>query len=399
MQVVAVFDDLGASDELRSALDERFGPKGWIEADYRTAGDFLRANTRTNGACNLAVIGLGGEDDTAMARAEGFLKTVPAGSWRSILAASNSVSSSSVHRLLRAGAGDFVPLPLPPESLDEAVTRLIVLKPETVIEAGGSAPRGKVIAVYRAAGGMGATTIATNLAWELASIKKDPVSVGLIDLDLQFGDIATYLDLPKRDSAYELMSNAGAIDATSLEQTMAKFKDSLRVLTCPPDVVPLDMISGNDVELLLNVAAAQFDFTIVDLPAALTEWSEQVFAQSEITYVVTDQSVRGAKDTLRYLQGLKAAGMDMAKVQLVLNRSPGMFDLAGRSRVKAMEKSFGVDFSHWLSEGGPQVVEAEDQGVPLAISYKRNALRNDLKKLAVKLQAEASAQVNAQARH
>jgi pilus assembly protein CpaE len=69
--------------------------------------------------------------------------------------------------------------------------------------------QGAVFAVQNLAGGTGATTLSVNLAWELANVdKKKSPSVCLIDFDLQFGSVATYLDLPRRDIVLEFLQEA-----------------------------------------------------------------------------------------------------------------------------------------------------------------------------------------------
>ena len=69
----------------------------------------------------------------------------------------------------------------------------------------------------------------------------------LIDLDLQFGSVSTYLDLPRRDIVLELLTETDTMDSESFGQALQKFGDTLNVFTSPPEMVPLDLITSEDV--------------------------------------------------------------------------------------------------------------------------------------------------------
>ena len=78
------------------------------------------------------------------------------------------------------------------------------------------------LAVHGLAGGSGASTFATNLAWELASVTKEAPRVCLIDFDFQFGSAATYLDLPRKEAVFDLLSDAATADSDTLLQAIEK---------------------------------------------------------------------------------------------------------------------------------------------------------------------------------
>ena len=113
-----------------------------------------------------------------------------------------------------------------------------------MVKPAGVNREGVLIAVHGLAGGTGSTTLAVNIAWELANIdKKDPPRVCILDLDLQFGSVSTYLDLPRREAVYELLSNTESMDDEVFMQGLLSFNDKLHVLTAPSEMLPLDLIS------------------------------------------------------------------------------------------------------------------------------------------------------------
>ena len=174
-----------------------------------------------------------------------------------VILIAEDVTPASLHSLLRKGADEFVPYPLPEGELAQTIERVraadipVVAQPACPSLKSGDQKNGAVLAVHGLAGGTGATTLAVNLAWELAIISGDTSpSVCLLDLDLQFGAASTYLDLPRREVVYEMLSDTESMDEESFAQSLLTFEDKLEVLTAPTDMLPLDLISPEDITLL-----------------------------------------------------------------------------------------------------------------------------------------------------
>ncbi|MEM6944318.1 MAG: pilus assembly protein CpaE, partial [Pseudomonadota bacterium] len=133
------------------------------------------------------------------------------------------LSTATLHQLLRNGANEFIPYPLPEGELAQAIERLKRPAPEALppeemrntLTATGDR-EGVIFPIHGIAGGSGASTLAVNLAWELANIDKaKPPRVCLIDLDLQFGSASTFLDLPRRDAVLEMLQDTESMDSES----------------------------------------------------------------------------------------------------------------------------------------------------------------------------------------
>jgi len=303
------------------------------------------------------------------------------------------VTPAALHHLLRTGADEFVPYPLPEGELAAAVARLGRSKadpaPEpasrVALKGGGD---GVLIAVQGLCGGCGTTTFAVNLAWELANIAKDrSPRVCLIDLDLQFGTVATYLDLPRRDAVVELMSDLRSMDGDSFAQALVGFEDRLQVLTSPPDLLPLDLVSPDDIRRLLDVAREHFDFVIVDMPTALLDWTDTVLTQAQVFFVLMELDMRSAQNALRLKRALQSEDLPFDKLRFALNRAPKFTDLQGKSRAKRMADTLGIALQLWLPDGGKPVQTAGDHGLPLASHAAKNPLRKEIVKLAAELHA------------
>ncbi|MBO9402446.1 AAA family ATPase [Shimia sp. R9_3] len=305
------------------------------------------------------------------------------------------VTPASLHHLLRHGADEFIPYPLPPGELQAAIEKLRTTTtakaagPESkvTLSASSESREGVLIAVHGLAGGTGATTLATNLGWELATIGDTPPSVCLVDLDLQFGTMSTYLDLPRPDSVFELITDTESMDSDSFGQALQKYEDILHVLTAPADIIPLDLVGPEDIERVLEMARKHYDYVIVDMPSTLVQWSEVVLQAAHVYFATMEIDMRSAQNAMRLKRALQAEDLPFEKLRYVMNRAPKFTDLAGKSRVKRLAESLSISIDLHLPDGGKQIAQASDHGQPLAVSAAKNPLRKEIAKLANSLHA------------
>ncbi|PYG26452.1 AAA family ATPase [Pelagimonas varians] len=315
------------------------------------------------------------------------------------------VTPASLHQLLRQGADEFVPYPLPEGELAAAVQRLRTPPAPAVevptegktagvkLSGGGD---GVLIAVQGIAGGVGATTMAVNLAYELSECRKEKQpKVCLIDLGLQFGSVATYLDLPRRESVLELLSDIESMDGDSFGQALVSFEDKMQVFTSPSDVLPLDMIGPADVQRILDVARDHFDYVIVDMPGTIVQWTETVLNEAQVYFAVVGLDMRSAQNTIRLKRALQSEDLPFEKLRFVLNNAPKFTDLQGKGRVKRMADGLGITLELQLPDGGKPVAQACDHGLPLAHHVPKNPLRKELVKLALQLDAVGNSDAEA----
>jgi len=240
-----------------------------------------------------------------------------------------------------------------------------------------------VIPVQGLSGGSGATTLAVNLAWELANVdRKAPPKVCLIDLDLQFGSVATYLDLPRREAVLEFLSDLATAEGERLMTAMVPYQDRLQVLTSPAELVPLDLIGPSEVERLIEMARVNFDYVVIDMPSSLVDWSATVLQAAHVYFSTLELDMRSAQNTMRMKRALQSEELPFEKLRFVLNRAPGFTDLSGKSRAKRLADSLGISIELQMPDGGRAVTQSADHGTPLAEGAGKNALRREIAKLA-----------------
>ncbi|WP_103258030.1 AAA family ATPase [Tabrizicola aquatica] len=386
--------DVQRFDLLIDDMEQELG-EAWGDLNFEDALVFLKQPDSTG--MQFVAIAVDSEDESELSKMNDVIKAAKAKKIKVLLIA-NQVSPSVLHQMLKLGADDFVPYPLPEGALHDSIERL--RKPAPVMPDGfdpatglynpNLRPKGDrngvILPVHGMAGGVGASTFAANLAWELATIPdSEGCRVCVIDLDLQFGSIATYLDLTRKEAVLEVLSDTAAIDADSLMKSMQTFNDKLYVFSAPADMLPLEMVTPEDVARILDTAQANFDFVIVDMPSTVVAWTEAVLTRAHVYFALLELDLRSAQNILRFIRALKAEALPHDKVRYVLNRAPKFTDLSAKARVKRMAESLDIDIEVQLPDGGEQVTQANDHGLPIAESAGKNPLRKELQKLAKSL--------------
>ena len=384
-------------DEMEREMGEAWGDLGFDDALV-----FLQQPEASE--LEFIAIALDAEDEGDLSLIASVIRAARAANTHVILVA-NQLSPTGLHQLMRLGADDFVPYPLPDGALHDAISRIraaATAAPAPVatgsslvlVDEDSNAPAfrargnrsGLVLPIHGMAGGSGASTFAANLAWELANADKmNPPRVCLMDLDFQYGSIATYLDLPRKDAIFEILTDPTNVDSDSLIKSMQTYKDKLCVFTAPAEMLPLDIISGEDLGRLIDMAVANFDFVLVDMPKTVVTWTEAVLSRAHVYFSLLDLDLRSAQNVLRFVRALKAEALPHEKLRYVLNRAPKFTDLSAKARVKRMSESLDIQIEVQLPDGGAQVTQANDHGLPLAESAAKNPLRKELQKLAKSL--------------
>lgn len=388
-------------DDMEEELGESWGDLGFDDA--LIFFDQTEAST-----LRFVAIAVNAEDEADLTLISDIIRKAKSKSIKVILIA-DQVGPVALHQLLRLGAEDFVPYPLPEGALHEAIARIstptapaapmpapnaaaAVAEPPAVTPEPSPSFKAKgdrdavVLPIHGLAGGCGASNFAVNLAWELATLQKtDGPRVCLIDLDFQYGSVATYLDLPRKEAVFDLLSDTSSADSDAMLSAMLTFNDKLHVLTAPSDMLPLDIVSPDDIAHLLDMARANFDYVIIDMPKTIVAWTETVLSRAHVYFALMELDLRSAQNVLRLVRALKAEGLPHEKLRYVLNKAPKFTDLSAKSRVKRMAESLDISIEVQLPDGGAQITQANDHGLPLSENAGKNPLRKEIQKLAKSL--------------
>lgn len=383
--------DVGNFDLLVEDMEAELG-ESWGDLTFEDAAVFLTQPDADS--LEFVAIAIDSEDEDDLERICAIITTAKTKGIRIILVAED-VSPIALHQLLKLSGADFVPYPLPENALHEAIERLRnEPDPADMLAQSAVTPSfkpkgdrdGVILPVHGLAGGTGATTFAVNLAWELANVQKENAPrVCLLDFDFQSGSVSTYLDLPRREAVYEMLSDTGSLDNVSFLQALLTFNDKLHVMTAPSEMLPLDIVTSEDINRVLEVARANFDFVVIDMPSTVVQWTEAVLHHAHVYFATMELDMRCAQNALRMIRALKAEDLPFEKLRYVLNRAPKFTDLSGKSRVKRLAESLDITIELQLPDGTKQVTQSNDHGVPLAETAGKNPLRREVAKLAKSL--------------
>ena len=225
------------------------------------------------------------------------------------------------------------------------------------------AQEGKVITLYSAKGGVGCTTLATNLAFALHS-EQSPVA--LVDCNLQFGDVAVFLNLKPQHSVIELFENSEALDSEFVSSVAIAHTAGFKVFMAPPSPEQADVVNAAQVKRTLEVLRTQFAYVIVDTPSALTDIVLSAFDVSDKIILVTTPDIPSIKDARMFFELIDALNYPPERVMFVLNR----VDKRGGITASNIQESI----KHEVTSQVPleeRVLFAINSGVPL-ISSSRN---------------------------
>jgi pilus assembly protein CpaE len=220
-------------------------------------------------------------------------------------------------------------------------------------------------------GGSGATTLAVNTACALARTPGTKQSC-LIDLDVQFGNAASLLDLPSTSPVQEFIDDPGRLDEAMLEGMMLRHQTGLHVLTAPRTLMPLSAYSTDGIRTLINVAKRNFEFVVVDLPVVLAPWTDGVLKSATVIYLIANMSVPSAHRVIKFFELLREEGVNHLAIKLVANRAPRVGRQGNDITVAQFEKAVGRKVDHAIPNDYSLISLSHGQGRP-AVRLKPNS--------------------------
>lgn len=220
-----------------------------------------------------------------------------------------------VRALLRQGVHDVVALPLSIQQLTESIGEILASRKAA---APASVRNGRLISVVKSIGGVGATNVAVNLASAL--VETGDVTACLFDLDVQFGNAATYLGAPNQPSLSELMEGGVRVDADFLNTVTATLSSGLKFVPAPQEIGPLEAIDDQQLQHVLQTARGEFDYVVADMPANWANWTLSVVARSDLIVLVVNLTIASLRQGRRQLQLLLSQGIQRNKIIVLANR-------------------------------------------------------------------------------
>lgn len=290
-------------------------------------------------------------------------------------------SLGSAIEAMRLGAFDYLVKPLTPEHLAGKIRSAIESGPTTARAKTEIQPDARCLTFIGARGGVGATSIAIHVALLAARQNKRSSSAAcIVDLDLQNGSCAEYLDVQPAWDLDEIIAEPSRLDGRMVELMTSSHKQGISVISTRRKFGERFDFLPAIVTRTLDIASQKYPTMVIDLPRHDESWSDGVILGSSEIFVVTDHSVPGIKAARRLMNDLLAKHGAELKVKVIINKHSR--NLFGNAIPAATIKDLlGDRLAGYVSADDRLVREAIDRGLPTTELKARNAFVSDIAKI------------------
>jgi len=280
--------------------------------DVVTSGEDA-LNWLRHGIADLLLVACAGYSDRALLLLDAVSRQNPD---LSVMVLGHGSPNGFLKRAFEAGADDIVMLPATPEQIHFEVHKMMVRRQGA--ESPVAAENSRLVCILGPKGGTGKTLSSTNLSVSLAQRGQ---SVALIDLDLQFGDVALCLGLPPEKTVYDLAQSPGALDWDKLSAFLAAHSSGVQTLIAPRRPDQASAVGAELLREIYSILRANFDWVVVDTPPGFTaEVITSIDNSTEIVMVGMLDSL-SLKNTKLGLETLELMKYDPERIYLLLNRA------------------------------------------------------------------------------
>lgn len=284
---------------------------------------------------------------------------------------------------MRAGIREYLTKPVEPEQLGAAIERISQ-------QVASRDEPGCLISVMSSVGGGGATTIAANLAVELAGlVGPESRGVALVDLDYRFGQIATLLDVQPQYSIADLCDSPEHLDPQMIGRVMIKHPSGVHVLARPPHFAQAEMITAAHCAGVLSGLQDMYEYVVVDGPTRFDVGAKSVFDLATLQFIVIQLLVPSVRNVHRIIEELRNNGYNLDRVKLICNRTGRESGYLEREHVEA---TLDRPIYFALPDDWKTVSESVNMGVPLTQSAPKSRIRQAITELAELIYKGSSAE-------
>ena len=332
-----------------------------VVGDYPDASQGLLAASTHR--ADVLIVGVG-EDATPIER---FARALPDAA---ILAIGPVTSAEFVIKVIRAGAVEFLSRPVARGDLEAALEKLVRVRRGV----GPQRRSGRVMSVFSTKGGLGATTLAINLAVCLAEKSREQTL--LLELDSRPSDVATFLDLKPSYSVLDALENVSRMDASFLQGLLTRHESGLSVLPGPIRMERAGLDAGH-VQAVVEVLRSHFDHIVLDLRHDLDPGTIAGLEASDTILYLTSPNVAALRSSAAGLAALRHLGLDLRKVRAVLTREGTGEDVT----LKHVQEALDVPIFWKTPSDYGAVVTAINHGRPVVSASPRSKMAVNVRQL------------------
>jgi pilus assembly protein CpaE len=296
-----------------------------------------------------------------------------------------------MRRAMLAGARDFLTKPPSADELTSAIRRAGKMAIEEQLRTpsglsgakmpidpsrGALVPTSNVISVYSPKGGAGCTTVAINLAMALHN---DDSPTVIVDGNLQFGDVAVFLNEQTKNSIVDLAPRTDELDTEILEEVLVTHaKSGVKILAAPPRPEYAENITGEQFSKVLAYLKHFYTYVVIDTATALDDITLASIDASDIIILITTQDIPAIKNTRHFFDLTHVLNVDLKRVIFVMNR----YD----KRIGITPEKVGESFKHEITSVMPLedrvVIPSINRGTPFVLTDKSKPISRAVLSLA-----------------
>ncbi len=270
---------------------------------------------------------------------------------------SKDPDTKTIIQTIRAGAREFLCQPIKKEELINAV--VTAARREEQADS-SNLSKGQIVTFFGVKGGVGTTTIVSNFATSMAQSNKKKVAV--IDLNLQLGNTALFLNIKPKYSILDIAKNIDHIDADLLKKMLQKNRFGVSFLTGPQKIEDAETITHTHVEEILGILKNIFDYTIIDTQTAFNDMTLKVFDESDHIFMVTHLDVPALYNAKRCLDLFKQIGYYEDKIRVIVNQDSN----SSSKNLRTMEKILNYPIYGYIPRHDEQMMKNSiNRGMPI----------------------------------
>ena len=358
--------------EKTSASFSSLSPTLVVVGAARSGQEAIEIATETKP--DIVLMDIDMEDMDGITATESILREVP---FTQVIILSVQSEQDYMRRAMMAGARDFMVKPPSSEELIATIRRLSVFahekreefeRPTASVAAEappGSTPShrptGKVLTFYSPKGGVGCTTIATNIALGLDTEETPTV---LVDGNLQFGDVSVFLNLQSKYSINDLTSRMDEIDLEILEDVLLLHENGLRVLGAPSRPEMADEVNADQIRTIIQFLRRHFAYVVVDTASTMDDTTLAILDTTDLLIAICTPDIPAIKDARHLFDLLHILEFPTQNVCFVVNK----MDRKGGISAEAVGENLKRKVEAVIPVDERTVTASINKGIPLIVS-------------------------------
>ena len=374
LRAALISTDPGFQDQVRHLLaDPESGVELALEFPVQfTSFDETQVEHLRRQAPEIAIVDLEDDPDLGIK----FVQFLNDTSSLRVIAAGPALEPQLLLQAMRAGIGDYLPKPVTPDALKEAVERIAV-------QLGRQDARvrkpGQIFTFFSSKGGSGSTTVAANTAIVLRRLTGKRVL--LVDLDLELGEVALALGIQPRFNFVDLVQNFHRMDSGLLASYIEQHESGVHLLSAPFHPERAEVVTPEEIRRILHFLRQHYDYLLVDTPKSFSAMTFAAIDQSDQVFVVANLDLPSLRNIQRGLPMLRRAlPKGEEQIRLVVNRYKDDLDIS----LHDVEKTLGLKVYKTLANDFEAVIDSINRGKPVVLNG-RSPYAQDIKTMAAQI--------------